>query len=287
MSPGDSTLGITAAGLAGKVVVVVGAGRRSSIGASLVAAFASQGCILVLADLGAPANAGHVETRRSAGPGDDDSYEEDRQLLQFAQRFDSRATAMPVDVTSERDVDDLVARVQREFGRLDVVINNAAAPRAGDRVPVVDLPAHEWDRVLEVNLRGTFLVCRAASRVMLGQGHGAIINIASIDGKLGAADAAAYGASKAAAISLTSSLSRELGPHGVTVNAICPGFIDSHRMSPMPASDRDEYVRAHIPMGRAGVPEDVAGVAVFLASSAGAWVTGQSWNVDGGQLTAR
>ncbi|MDQ2721931.1 MAG: SDR family oxidoreductase [Actinomycetota bacterium] len=199
-----------------------------------------------------------------------------------------RATPVVTDVSDEQAVDALAEQVLAECGRVDVVVNNAAAARAGDRVPVMDLPVDVWDQVLRVNLRGTFLVSRAFAKRLITQGQGgSTINISSIGGKTSGAATAAYAASKAGVQSLTSSMAKELGAQDIRVNALCPGVTDTSRLDDLAPEVWRSYVAANIPLGRAGTAQEVAFAAVFLASDQAAWVSGQAWNIDGGQLTIR
>jgi NAD(P)-dependent dehydrogenase (short-subunit alcohol dehydrogenase family) len=173
------------------------------------------------------------------------------------------------------------------FGRVDVVVNNAGAARGPDRVPVLDLESDVWRHVIDVNLHGTFYMSRTFGRRFVAAGtQGCIVNISSIGGKLRPALAAAYAASKAGIHALTSAMAQELGANGIRVNAICPGIIDTSRMDDIERGDRWEHMIAGaVPLGRAGTGDDIAHMAVFLCSDQGAWITGQQWNVDGGQLT--
>ena len=155
-------------------------------------------------------------------------------------------------------------------------------------MPVVDLPIPVWDKVIQVNLYGTFYLSRAVARHMLDAGHGgSIVNISSIAAKLGSANAAAYGASKAAIGAVTASMSAELGPAGIRVNAICPGLVDTSRMDDIPRGDPWDELVATAPLRRAGTGDDIAWATLFLCSDQGSWVTGQQWNVDGGRVTMR
>lgn len=268
-------------GLAGKVAVVTGAGRMRSIGRAIAVELARAGCDVVVTGTGRDPSR-YPEEERAVGWRDVESVAEEIRAL------GRRATPVVLDVADVDAVAALIDRVGEEYGRLDVVVNNAAAARADDRVPVVELPVEVWDQVLRVNLRGTFLVSQAAARRLVAQGQGgSIINISSIGGKLMGANMAAYAASKAAVQSLTSSMAKELGRHGVRVNAVCPGVVDTGRLADQPADAWARYVTDHLPLGRVGTAREVAWTVAFLASDQGAWVTGQAWNVDGGQLTVR
>jgi 3-oxoacyl-[acyl-carrier protein] reductase len=268
-------------GLAGKVAVVTGAGRMRSIGRSIAVELARAGCDVVVTGTGR-ASEHYPDDEKAAGWRDIDSVAEEIRAL------GRRATPVVMDVADEAAVERLLADVLAEYGRVDVVVNNAAASRGPDRVAVVDLAVDVWDTVMRVNVRGTFLVSRAFARHLVAQGEGgSIINISSVGGKTMPANTAAYGASKAAIQSLTSSMAKELGRHGVRVNAICPGVTETSRLDDQPPEFWDRYVNDNVPLRRAGSAQEVAYTAVFLASDQAGWVSGQAWNVDGGQVTMR
>ncbi len=268
-------------GLTGKVALVTGAGRMRSIGRAVAVELARAGCDVVVTGTGRPADR-YTDEEKAAGWHDIESVAEEVRAL------GRRASAVVADVSDEQSVQELAEQVLHEHGRVDVVVNNAAAARGADRVPVVELPVDVWDQVIGVNLRGTFLVSRAFGRRLIEQDQGgSIINISSIGGKTAGANTAAYAASKAGVQALTSSTAKELGAHRIRVNAICPGVTDTSRLDDLPPAVWKSYVAANIPLGRAGTAQEVAWTAVFLASDQGAWVSGQAWNVDGGQLTVR
>jgi 3-oxoacyl-[acyl-carrier protein] reductase len=190
------------------------------------------------------------------------------------------ATALvaPGDVTSGAEVEQVVKRVVEEFGRVDVLVNNAGITRDGLLVRMTD---EQWRSVLEVNLTGAFLCSRAAAKVMIRQRSGRIINMASVVGVMGNAGQANYAASKAGLIGLTKSLARELAPRGIAVNAVAPGFIVSP-MTEALSEEAKQKLFSLIPLGRLGTAEDVAEVVAFLASPASSYITGQVVQVDGG-----
>lgn len=267
-------------GFEGKVAVVTGAGRMRSIGRETALALARAGCDVVVTGTGRTPDR-YTEEERAAGWRDIDS------VAGEIRELGRRAGAVVCDIADEQAVDALVRQVLDDYGRVDIVVNNAAAARAGDRVPVLDLPTEAWDAVMRVNLRGTFLVSRAFARAMVEHGGGSIVNISSIAGKLGGANTAAYAASKAGVQALTSSMAKELGPAGVRVNAVCPGVTGTSRLDDLSADAWQSYVEANLPLQRVGDAREVAWAVVFLASEQAGWVTGQSWNIDGGQLTVR
>ena len=268
-------------GFEGKVAVVTGAGRMRSIGRAIAVELAKAGCAVAVTGSGRPREK-YPPDEQAAGWRDIESVaEEIRQL---------GGQALPVvsDVADPAQVDGLLAAVLDAFGRVDIVVNNAAAARGPDRLPVLDLDVETWDRVVAVNLRGPFLMTRAFGRRLVEQGDGGVfVNISSIGGKLSGAGSAAYSASKAALQSLTSSTAKELGQHGIRVNALCPGVVGTSRLDDVDPASWAEYVRAQVPLRQVGEPADIAAAAVFLASAEAGWVTGQCWNVDGGQLTIR
>ena len=186
------------------------------------------------------------------------------------------------DVSDEGDCERAVAETLARFGRLDILLNSAGTGAMGR---VWDLEPLVWDRVLAVNLRGTFLLTRAASRWMVEQKRpGRIINIASTNATVPSAGHSPYCASKAGVVALTQVAALELAPHRVTVNAIAPGPVDTNLTAPlfsMPGA-REEFLR-HVPLGRMGRAEDIAHAILFLSSEAAEWVTGQCFYVDGGQ----
>jgi NAD(P)-dependent dehydrogenase (short-subunit alcohol dehydrogenase family) len=186
------------------------------------------------------------------------------------------------DVSDVADADRAVAETTARFGRLDMVLNSAGTGAIG-RVWEMD-PAI-WDRVLSVNLRGTFLVMRAATRWMVERRRpGRIVNIASTNATVPTTGHSPYCASKAGVVALTQVAALELAPHGVTVNAIAPGPVDTALTAPLFAlpEARAEFLR-HVPIGRMGRPADIAAMVLFLASDEAEWVTGQCFYVDGGQ----
>jgi 3-oxoacyl-[acyl-carrier protein] reductase/meso-butanediol dehydrogenase/(S,S)-butanediol dehydrogenase/diacetyl reductase len=268
-------------GLEGRVAVVTGAGRMRSIGRAIALELARAGCDVVVTGTGRDPR-DRPRDEQESGWRDIDAVADEVRAL------GRRALAVVCDVTDPGAVEDLLSSTVRELGRVDVVVNNAAASRGGDRVPVLDLEVEAWDRVVAVNLRGSFLMTRTFGRQLVEQGEGgSIVNISSIGGKLSGAGTAAYSASKAGVQSLTSSAAKELGRHRIRVNAICPGVTETGRLDDRTPEAWQAYVDANLPLRRVGTPQDVAHAAVFLASDQAAWVTGQAWNVDGGQLTVR
>ncbi|GAA4803736.1 SDR family NAD(P)-dependent oxidoreductase [Tomitella cavernea] len=263
------------------VAVVTGAGRMRSIGRAVALELARAGCHVVVTGSEGGAAPRTDEERAAHWRGAASVADEVRALGR-------RATACAVDVGDESSVDALWDTVFDRHGRVDVLVNNAAAPRGADRVALTDLDPAVFDRVMQTNVRGTFLMSRRCAQRMVEQGDGgAIINISSIAGKLGSPQAAAYAASKAAVQSLTVSAARELAADRVRVNALCPGIVATGRLNGASDADWQRSIAAMVPLGTAGQPQDIAWAAAYLAGEQGRWITGQAWNIDGGQLTVR
>jgi 3-oxoacyl-[acyl-carrier protein] reductase len=273
--------GLTLTGLEGKVAVVTGAGRMRSIGRPIAVELARAGCDVVLTGTGrAPGR--YPDDEKQAGWRDIDSVAGEVQAL------GRRALPVISDVSDPGAVDRLLAEVLGTFGRVDIVVNNAAAARGADRVPVIDLDIELWQTIINVNLNGTFLMSRAFGRAIAEQdGGGSIVNISSDAGKMMSARTAAYSASKAGIHALTCAMASELGGAGVRVNAICPGIVDTFRLDDIPRGQQwDDFV-ARVPLGRASSGEDIAWMTVYLCSDQGSWITGQLYSVNGGSVTGR
>ena len=200
------------------------------------------------------------------------------------------ARAVALDVTDSALVNDVLAAIVTENGRLDILVNNAGVGQKLDRIS--ELPDQEWDRVLAATLTGSFYCGRAAAAIMERQESGAIVNISSINGQNPAALAGAYNVAKAGVITLTRTMSLELAAYGVRVNAVCPGpvYTDFNRSVMRQRSEslgiaEDEMierVRSAVPLGRWGEPEDIARMVAWLASPAADWMTGEVIRVSGG-----
>ena len=247
--------------LTGKVALITGASR--GLGKALALALTQAGADTVLAARGAK---GLEQTAKEV------------------RAWGREALAVPTDVTQVSQIKALVRRVLDRFGHLDILI-----PAAGINIrgPAIDFPEADWDRVMAVNLKGVFFTCQAAGRAMIEQGSGSIITVASLTTTFGFPNIIPYGTSKGGVGQLTKGLASEWAPYGVRVNAIAPGYYRTAMTEPLfQDPDFREYIRSRIPMKRPGIPEELAGAVVFLASDASAYVTGQILYVDGG-WTAR
>jgi NAD(P)-dependent dehydrogenase (short-subunit alcohol dehydrogenase family) len=280
--------GLTVNEFEGKSVLVTGCGRVRGIGRALAVAFARAGADVTATDI---ATAG---TRNE----NEEGLEEIRQgwkglesLAAEIQGLGRRVLTLVGDVSRAADAEHFVAEALARFGRIDVLVNNAAAPHGADRRLVWEVPEEAWDLVLDVNLKGTFLMSRAVIPHMLSRRSGRIVNMASVSGKRGTPRRGAYTASKFGVIGLTQVLAQELAAHGITVNAICPGSVDtsrrestSRRERALAESDPRAAVLTPPPTGRIARPDDIARLAVFFASEHSDHITGQAWNVDGGAV---
>ena len=248
----------------GKVVVVTGAGR--GIGRATARRFAGEGAQVVVVDMNESGAAETVDLITAEG---------------------GTAQAMVADVSDERAVADLGARIATAHSRVDVLHNNAGRLRGGS---VTDLSVDEWDLTFAVNVRSMFLVSRALIPLMLPTG-GAIVNTASTSGLVGEMGIPAYNSSKGAVVNLTRQLAADYTRRGIRVNCVCPGWIPTGFNDPvlegMSDDEVDAMVEATVPMGRQGTPEEIAAAVTFLASDDATYVTGHALVVDGGLTACR
>ncbi len=239
----------------GQVVVVTGAGR--GIGRSIALSFAKEGADVVCI------------SRTQANS--DKVAEEIRQMGR-------KAWAFGIDVADSAAVNEMSAAVLKEAGKIDVLVNNAGVTR--DNL-FMRMSEEEWDTVINTNLKGAYLLCKSFIRSFIKQRSGRIINIASIVGLTGNAGQCNYAASKAALVGFTKSLAREVASRSITVNAIAPGFIETDMTGALSENVKEAFLK-EIPMNQIGKPEDIAGAALFLASTDARYITGHVLVVDGG-----
>jgi 3-oxoacyl-[acyl-carrier protein] reductase len=243
-----------AMGLNGKVVVVTGAGQ--GIGRAIALRLAREGASVLVGDLNV-ATAQQTVYEIEAGGG--------------------QAAYLVADVTKRSDAVALTHQAVETFGSLDILVNNAGLyPNA----PIIEIDEDEWDLVLAVNLKGTFLCSQAAAKQMITQRRGVIINIASVDAKARTTGNAHYAAAKAGVISFTRTLACEMAPYHIRVNAVCPGWIVTDTLKAK--SERWRQALKEIPVGRLGTPEDVAEAVLFLVSDAAGYITGEILDINGG-----
>jgi NAD(P)-dependent dehydrogenase (short-subunit alcohol dehydrogenase family) len=248
--------------MSGKIALITGA--SSGIGRATAEAFAAKGAKVALAARREDELAGlvsEIETRGGA------------------------ATFVKTDVSIAKDVERMVKHTIETFGRLDYAVNNAGIE--GHLSGITDLPEEEWDRVLDINLKGTFLCMKYEASAMLAAGQGgAIVNVGSVNSFLGFPTGSAYVASKHGLIGLTTSVSAELAPQGIRVNLVCPGFIDTpmHRRLRGIVGDElyDKVLLQRVHVRRAGRPEEIAQSIVFLCSEEASYITGTTLTPDGG-----
>jgi NAD(P)-dependent dehydrogenase (short-subunit alcohol dehydrogenase family) len=269
--------------LEGKVALVTGCGGQHGLGRAIALRLAQEGAHVAINDV--------VERRLQstewAGLPD---------LAREIEALGRQTLSVVADVSNAAQVERMVQATLEKFGQIDILVNNAGALAGRDRVPVVELDEAEWDRIQNINVKGTFLCSRAAARAMIARSQGGrIINLSSTSGKRGVARFAAYCASKFAVRGFTQSLALELAPYQITVNAICPGLMETERVADMAAAlapagvsaeaQRQlmiEQANASIPLGRVGQASDVARTAAFLASAEADYLTGLSVTVAGG-----
>jgi len=252
-------------GLQGKIAIVTGSAR--GIGRSIAENLAANGATVVVSDI-----------LREQGEA-------------TAAKLGQESTFLPCDISDHEQVASLVDTTVTRFGRLDVMVNNAGINTGlgPDRVNVDQFLDNTWDRIMKVDLNGTFYCCRAAAAQMVKQRSGSIINISSVAGVVALRLQIAFVAAKAAVIKLTEAMACELGPHGIRINAVSPGSIDTTLKRPLAASQeqngydkRTQSIISFIPQGRLGTPDEIADAVRFLVSDAATYINGHNLVVDGG-----
>lgn len=267
-----------------RVALVTGCGKPRGIGGATVRTLAARGFTVVAADM-MPAGVPDALTAEDGQPGGIDL------LAAQVGAMGGTCTTTLGDVSVASDADRMVAETVERHGRLDVLVNAAGAPQGDEFADTADVPLDAWERVLAVNLTGTFLMSRAAIPAMRVHNWGRIVNISSLAGVTGYRRQAAYSASKAGVLGLTRSMALDVARDGITVNAVCPGWIHTDRTySSVRRVDEDverelQRRREIVPVGRLGTGEDIAATIAFLASEESSFVTGQHHIIDGGQLT--
>ncbi|RPJ41221.1 MAG: 3-oxoacyl-ACP reductase FabG [Deltaproteobacteria bacterium] len=243
--------------LKGKVAIVTGAGR--GLGWGIAERLAQDGASLVIAEV------------------DPKSGEEKAGVVS---RMGREALFLDVDVSRWVDVEKMAKKVVEKFGRIDILVNNAGL--MGNYYPVIDYPEEEWDRLIDVNLKGIFLCCKAVLPVMIRQKYGKVISLSSVAGKEGNARMPAYSASKAAVMALTKTMAKEVASYSINVNCISPALCETDMAKDMTPEQRALLI-SKIPMGRLGKVEEVAALVKFLASDESSFVTGQCYDISGGR----
>jgi 3-oxoacyl-[acyl-carrier protein] reductase/meso-butanediol dehydrogenase/(S,S)-butanediol dehydrogenase/diacetyl reductase len=274
--------------LGGKVAMVTGAGRRRGIGRAIALRLAEDGAAVAVTAVARPPES-FPEHERQAGW---------RGIASVAEEIEAaggQALALDLDVTSPDAVRTAAERVRKEFGRIDILVNNAGLAVVSGKKNLWEMDDDEWFREIDVNLHGVYHCCRAVIPALLEQGEGGrIINISSLAGREGQAQYGGYTPAKFAVVGLTQMLAKELAPHKITVNAVCPGSTDTDMMDGtfgrtearmgLPQGSIKQMVRTFIPLGRQAEPREMAGIISYLASPAADYITGQSILVDGGIL---
>lgn len=240
-----------------KNAVVTGAAR--GIGKAIAMALAKSGLNVVVSDI---------------------MIDEAKKVAEELEGLGVKALAVKTDVSRAEDAEELIKTTVEGLGSVDFLVNNAGVTR--DNLSV-RMSEQEWDMVLDINLKGTFLCSQAAAKEMMKQRFGRIVNIASVSGILGTPGQANYASSKAGIIALTKTFARELGKRNITANAIAPGFILTEMTEKLPDKVKEEYI-ANIPLKRGGTPGDIAEAVHFLISPSASYITGTVINVSGGLL---
>jgi 3-oxoacyl-[acyl-carrier protein] reductase/meso-butanediol dehydrogenase/(S,S)-butanediol dehydrogenase/diacetyl reductase len=278
--------------LDGLVALITGAGGMKGVGRAIAIELCKHGAAIALSDVERTSDLKAPGELRAGWDGIESVAEEVRAL-------GGRAACFTCDLTDRGQIATLVQSVAGAFGRIDILVNNARAIVGRDRVPVTDVDDGVWDHFLDLNITAPFVLTKLVAKKMIDAGRGGrIINVGSDMSKQAGKNGAAYAASKFALIGLTQGSALDLAEHGITVNAVCPGPVNTDRVSYAERAQAEaegvsvEVVRAriveaaarNIPLGRIAEPEDVAYLAAFLATPQAGFITGQAYNVNGGQI---
>lgn len=271
--------------LSGKVAIVTGAGRYRGIGRDTAIALARAGADVAVTGTGRSPDT-FPDDEKAMGWRDIESVADEIRAM------GRRALTIVADLGNPDQARGIIEQTVAELGSVDILVNNAAFAMAEDRVPVVELDDAIWHRVLNIKVHGSYYASKAAAQAMIQQGNGgSIIMVSSIAGKIQPRNFAAYVVANMSLQGLTGSLSKELGDYNINVNTVCPGVIDTSRWDNKrdntPSGREDwERLESNIPMGRPGTGTDVASTIVFLCSEEAHWISGQSINIDGGQVSS-
>ncbi|MBM39697.1 MAG: short-chain dehydrogenase [Chloroflexi bacterium] len=264
--------------LDGKVAIITGAGRLRGIGRAAAEALAKLGADVVVTGTGRSPDT-FPDDEKAIG------WNDIHTVAERVREIGRRALPLVVDVTNREDVKRMVDETLKEFGRIDILINNAAYARAEDRTPILDLNEDTFQRVMDIKVTGTFLCTKAAIKPMIDQGEGGkIVNISSTAGKRGSANTLAYNGANFAIVGMTQSMAKELGSHNINVNAVCPGAVDTHRMDILGRGNTWSNMADSTPIGRNGTDEEVGDFCAYLCTEAASWIHGQSINQNGGTV---
>ena len=247
-------------GLKGRVAIITGAASKRGIGRATAMVMAGQGVRVVLCDI---------------------DYDGVKDVEDKIRKAGGEGTAFKADVSLRRDVENVVEKTCEAFGKIDILVNNAAI---NQNKKVVDLEEKDWDHLLAINLKSVFLFCKAVLPSMIERRYGRIINMSSVAGKTGciAWGGAHYSASKAAILGFSKHLVREVSRYGITVNSIAPGAIATDIRGGLESEERQREISKGIPVGRFGAPEEVAWTICFLASEEAAYISGEEIDINGG-----